>query len=364
MDANIATLQDVAKLAGVSVSTVSRILKARDDERIPFAEETRGRVRKAASQLGYRPSKLARGLVGARTGIIGHIVPSLEDSFFPSITSALQMLLNSNGYNVLLVSTEQDAEIERASIEDFLSWRVDGLIVAPSQNALDAELFWELWRLKVPFVLLDRVFADTPFFSITTDDYAGAVMATEHLLSLGRTRIARAGSALPVSTGRLRHAGYAETLMRHGIAPDPRYALQAEPTIAAGRAVAEDLLRLDPRPDALFCFSDVVAIGAIEACLERGIRVPEDLAIVGYADLDMSRFTKIRLTTIRQPRNQIGQLAAQMLLDQMAGRLIEKPQTVLPVELIVRESTVGASVHGRRSVVTGPADNGRPTTGH
>ena len=341
MDSNIATLQDVAKLAGVSVSTVSRILKAKDGQDIPFAEETQTRVRKAATQLGYRPSKLARGLVGSRTGIVGLIVPSLEDSFFPSITSALQTRLNASGYNVLLVSTEQSFDIERSSIEDFLSWRVDGLIVAPTQNTFDAQLFWELWRLKIPFVLLDRFFADTPFYSVTTDDHAGAVMAVEHLLALGRSRIARAGSALPVSTGRLRHAGYVETLLRHGIEPDPRYALQAEPTIAAGQAALEQLLRLDPRPDALFCFSDVVAVGAIEACLERGIRVPDDLAVIGYADLDMSRFTKIRLTTVRQPRSRIGQLAAEMLLDQMAGRAIASPKTVLPVELVVRESTIG-----------------------
>ena len=351
MDSGVATLQDVAKLAAVSVSTVSRILKAKEGEPIPFSGETQTRVRRAARRLGYRPSKPARGLVGSRTNIVGLIVPSLEDSFFPSITSALQKELNASGYNVLLVNTEQDHDVERSSLEDFLSWRVDGLIVAPSQSASDARLYWELWRLKVPFVLVDRFFADTPFASVVTDDHAGAVMAVEHLLALGPKRVARAGSALPVSTGRLRHQGYVDALLRHGLQPDPARALEAEPAALAGREVAARLLRLEPRPDALFCFSDMVAVGVIEECLERGLRIPEDLAVVGYADLDFSRFTRVPLTTVRQPRNEIGRLAARMLLDQIRGKPLEEPQAVLPVELVVRESTVGAgglAARGRR----------------
>jgi len=344
MDTNIATLHDVARLAGVSVSTASRILKAKDGDPIPFAEQTQSRVRKAATQLGYRPSKLARSLVGSRTGIVGLIVPSLQDGFFPSITSALQSRLNSSGYNVLLVNTEQDFEIERAAIDDFLAWRADGLIVAPTQNTFDARLFWELWRINVPFVLLDRYFEDTPFCSVTTDDRAGAVMAVEHLLNLGRTRIARACTTRPISTGKLRRHGYDEALLRHGFTPNPAYVLHAETNVRAGWGVVDQLMALNPRPDALFCFSDVVAVGVIEACLERGLRVPDDLAVVGYADLDMSRFVKTRLTTIRQPQEEIGRMAGQMLLDRLAGRTIDNPQAVLPVELVVRESTVGDGV--------------------
>ena len=346
MESGVATLQDVAKLAAVSVSTVSRILKAKEGDPIPFSEKTQAQVRRAARRLGYRPSKLARGLVGSRTGIVGLIVPSLEDSFFPSITSALQKELNASGYNVLLVNTEQEYGVERSSLDDFLSWRVDGLIVAPSQSVPDAQPYWELWRLKVPFVLVDRFFADTPFASVTTDDHAGAVLAVEHLLSLGRKCVARAGSALPVSTGRLRHQGYADALLGHGLRPDPALALEAEPAVGAGREVVTRLLELRPRPDALFCFSDMVAVGVIEECLARGVRVPEDLAVVGYADLDFSSLTKVPLTTVRQPRKEIGSLAARRLLEQIRGGPLDTPMSVLPVELIVRESTVGHSTAG------------------
>ncbi len=339
VEEHIATLHDVAKLAAVSPSTVSRILKVKEGEPIPFSSETQTRVRHAATRLGYRPSKLARGLVGSRTGIVGLVVPSLEDSFFPGITAALQATLNASGYNLLLVDAKHDSSIESRSIDDFLAWRVDGLVIAPSQSTVDAALFWELWRLRVPFVLIDRTFADTPFFSVTTDDRTGAMQATEHLIGLGRTRIACVGSALPVSTARVRHAGYAEALLRGGLAVDPRYDLQAEPTISAGAVLLERLLALRPMPDALFCFSDMVAIGVVEACLERGVRIPDDLAVIGYADLEMSRFSKIRLTTVRQPRNAIGETAARMLLRRIAREEVEPAQAVLPVELIVREST-------------------------
>lgn len=342
MEGNSTTLIDVARLAGVSVSTVSRILRARSGERVPFAAKTQEKVRAAAAKTGYRPSKLARGLVGSKTGIVGLVVPSLEDSFFPSVTTAVQSGLNESGWNVLLASTEQSPEIERASIDEFLSWRVDGLIVAPSQDTLDGELFWDLRRMKVPFVLLDRYFTDTPFYSVTTDDYAGACMVVEHLLSCGKRRIARAGSPFPISTARLRHRGYIETLLRNGINPDPSYFIDVEPTcVASGRDVLRRLLELDPRPDALFCFSDMVAVGVIEECLARGIRIPDDLALVGYADLDVCGFAKVGLTSVRQPRRQIGRTAAELLVNLINGKPIDNPRLVLPVELVIRESSAG-----------------------
>lgn len=343
MDNNTATLQDVARLAGVSVSTVSRILSAADGADIPFADSTQARVRSAAIRLGYRPSKLARGLVGSRTGMIGLVVPSLEDSFFPGITAALQKRLNQSGYSVFLVSTEQRSDIEQASIEDFLSWRVDGLVVSPAQNVPDARSFWELWRIGVPFVLMDRFFLDTPFHSVTTDDQTGGRIATEHLLSLGRRRIAWVGGLPTVSTSRLRHLGYLDALSESGIDPPADYALRCEPTISGGQNLVQRIMALKPRPDALFCSTDMVAIGVIDECLRLGIRVPDDLAVVGYADLDLSGFTRVPLTTVRQPRADIGRLAAELLIDRIARKHIAERQIVLPVELVLRESTVGTA---------------------
>ena len=323
----------------MSKSTASRILAATKGRKIPYSPATQESVRSAAGLLNYRPSKLARGLTGARTGIIGLVIPTLEDSFFTTATTIIEAQLAERGYNVILSNTSGDSNMERAKVEDLLTWPVDGLIIAPVQQSGDAGLFWELWQNSVPFVLIDRVFAETPFYSVTTDDHAGAVMAVEHLLSLGRRRIAVVGGQPAVSTNRMRHAGYVDALIANGILPDERLAIQVAPTEVGGRQAMEHFTQLDALPDAVFCFSDLMAIGVMEVCLERGIRIPDDLALVGYADLDYSGVLRVPLTSIRQPRNAIGLAAAEMLLARLDGSKPETAELKLPVELVVREST-------------------------
>jgi LacI family transcriptional regulator len=346
----VPTLGDVANLAGVSKSTASRILSVAGGaaKKIPYASETKSKVRAAAAKLGYKPSKLARGLTMAKTGIIGLVVPSLTDSFFPFVTSAIETHLTNAGYSVILANTNADSKTERARIEDLLSWQVDGLIIAPAQETGDAGLFWELWRRKVPFVLIDRTFPETPFCSVSTEDEAGASQVVEHLIATGRRRIARVGAPLAVSTNRLRQAGYTAALIRHGILPQAEYALETPPTEEGGYLALTKILALEPRPDAVFCFSDNVAIGILEACNDRGIAVPDELAVVGYADLPHLRLLKVSLTSVRQPRPLLGQHAAKMLLACMEGG--EQPDPIqLPVELIIRESTAGKASSSRRA---------------
>jgi LacI family transcriptional regulator len=336
------TLSDVANVANVSKSTASRILGANPRKKVPFSSETRQRVCDAAARLGYRPSKLARGLSSSKTGIIGLVIPSLIDSFFPEVATAVETYLAERGYSVILANTNAHSETERRKVEDLLSWHVDGLIVAPAQEMGVVGQFWELWRNKVPFVLIDRVFPQTPFGSVTTQDDAGAVLAVEHLLGLGRQRIARAGDALDISTCRLRHTGYTTALMRHGIMPSPDYALEVPSSEEGGRIAVRKILAMTPRPDALFCFSDYIAIGVLDACRAEGVRVPDDLAVVGFADLPHSGLLKVGLTTVRQPCKELGRRAAEMLIDCMEKKC-EPVQVALPVELVVRESTVGSN---------------------
>ena len=333
------TLEDVANLAGVSKSTASRILAASQTERWSFAKATRKRVSDAAAKLGYRPSKLARGLSLSKTGIIGLVIPSLTDSFFPAVAAAIESCLAEKDYSVILANTNGRSQTERTKVEDLLSWRVDGLIVAPAQETGDAGLFWELWQRKVPFVLIDRIFPQTPFGSVTTADDAGAALAVEHLLAQGRTRIAVAGGPPDISTRRLRRDGYRAALLRHAILPNPKYVVEVPSSEEGGRAALPRLLAMTPHPDAVFCSSDSVAVGVLEACRAHGVRVPQDLAVVGFADLPHSGQLKVGLTTVRQPRQELGQRAAEMLIGCMEHE--EQPnQVTLPVELVVRESTV------------------------
>jgi DNA-binding LacI/PurR family transcriptional regulator len=340
------TLEDVANLAGVSKSTASRILATRIDpaKKIPFAAETQSRVLAAVAKLGYKPSKLARGLTMAKTGIIGLVIPSLTDSFFPYVTSAIETRLTEAGYSVILVNTNSSSKVEQSRVEDLLSWQVDGLIIAPAQETAEAGLFWDLWRREIPFVLIDRTFPDTPFFSVTTDDTVGATLAVEHLIANGRRRIARvSASQMSVSTNQQRQAGYVAALMRFGIVPQESYMIETTLDGQDGGRIVDQILSLDPRPDAVFCFSDFSAFDIIEACDERGIRVPEDLAVVGYTDLPQSRLLKVSLTTVRQPRSLLGRSAAEMLLARMEQKE-QPPQLNLPVELVVRQSTAGKVV--------------------
>lgn len=338
----------MARLAGVSKSTASRILATAEGDYSPFAAQTQSKVRDAATLLGYRPCKIARGLTQSRTGFVGLVIPSVTDSFFPGVTSVIETRLARSGYNVILANTHSDSATERAKIEGLLDWRVDGLIVAPAQETGDAALYWDLWRQKVPFVLLDRTFSDSPFCSVTTDDYAGAVQVVEHLLSLGRRRIALARGSLTVWANRQRHAGYTETLIRHGIIPNTTLEMEVQPDESGGREAAALISAMDPRPDSLFCFSDHVAVGAMEACLAAGIRIPEDLALVGYADIDHAPVLRVPLTTVRQPRDLLGESAATMLMQQMRDGEPSSANVKLPVELVVRESTSPSSRSGGR----------------
>ncbi|MEN6521730.1 MAG: LacI family DNA-binding transcriptional regulator [Armatimonadota bacterium] len=338
MTNGVATLGDVAKQAGVSKSTVSRILSVKKGHRVPFSVSTQEKVRNAANALDYRPSKLARGLTKSRTGIIGLVVPSIKNSFFPSLIDVIESRLTVEGFNVILADTNADLSVERAKIEDLLSWRVDGLIIAPCQKNPDVKLFHDLKVRKVPFVLVDRSFPQTPFYSVVSDDYSGAVMMTEHLLSIGYRQIAVVSDSFTVSTHRLRHAGYVDTLLRHGIMPDPALSIQVEATSEGGREAMRTIMELPSLPDAVFFFGDPMVIGAMDECFTHGIKVPEDMAIAGYADLNYASVLRVPLTTVRQPRELLGKSAVEMLLAQLNGRNPGQFQLKLPVEMVIRES--------------------------
>jgi DNA-binding LacI/PurR family transcriptional regulator len=336
---SIPTLDDVARLSGVCKSTASRILGAVDGQRIPFAEKTQEKVRQAALMLGYTPSKLARGLTRTRTGIIGLVVPSIKDSFFPSVTSEIEARLTQKGFSVILANTCGHATQERERILELLSWRVDGLVIAPCQETSDASLYWELWNRKSPFVLIDRIFDHTPFPSVSTDDRLGARMIVSHLIEKGCKRIARAGCSIGISTNRQRHEGYMDALGSHTLALNPAYVVDVSSNLEGGKEAITTLMGGSNPPDAVFCFSDIVAAGALAECVRRGIRVPEDLSIAGYADLEYSSLLSVPLSSVRQPTDQIGAMAAEMLLAQLEGKPEGLAQIKLPVQMIVRASS-------------------------
>lgn len=332
------TLIDVAKLADVSPSTASRVLRAGDGEKIPFSEETIKRVKEAAELLGYMPSRLARSLVSPKTGVIGMVVPGIGDSFAQDMIEGAQRELISKKYTLLLGNSMSSPDVEKTNIAELQSWRVDGLIILPTQESNDSSVFWDLWNRGYPFVLVDRTFINTPFYTVTSDDYSGAQMAIQYLISKGHKRIAFAARSTLVWTNRFRRKAYITTLLEHGIKPDPSLLVEIAPVIDGGREAIRRLFSLPNPPDALFCCADVVAAGAMDECVRLGIRVPNDLAIVGYSDLDYSGLLRVPLTTVHQPSRIMGEMAVKVLMDLLDGRKPDNVNTMVPVHLVVRES--------------------------
>jgi len=333
-----ARLKDIAKDLGVSVITVSKVLRNHPD----IGEATRERVLKRVRELNYQPNLAARALVTGKTFCVGLIVPDLVHPFFAQVAKGLSACLRNKQYGLLLASSEEDPELERQEIEHLLARRVDALIVASAQSS--PESFQEVEERMTPLVLIDRQFQELPANFIGIDDFAAGAMATAHLIDGGCRRIAHIrGPEVSTALGRL--AGYKSALRDRGLdAADSlvvREATSDESGDQSGRQAMLRLLKLDPRPDAVFCYNDPVAMGAMEVILDSGLRIPDDIALVGCGNVLYASALRVPLSTIDQKSAEIGSRAGEMAL-KLVGRRKQPlpPETVLlPPELVVRAST-------------------------
>jgi DNA-binding LacI/PurR family transcriptional regulator len=328
-----ARLQDVAAVAGVSVRTVSNVVNAYPH----VAPATRARVQQALDELGYRPNLAARQLRRGRIGMIGVVVPEIASPYFSELAAALVSAATRRGWTVLVDETGGDAERERQLLDGTGARLVDGLILSPW--ALDPR---GLQPGSVPVVLLGEQSAPGVLDHVAIDNVTAAAEATAHLLSLGRRRIAAVGLQPHLSNGtaELRRRGYRQALAAAGLDVDADLEV-AVPSLhrSAGYDAARALLPL--RPDALFCFTDELALGAMRALAEAGARVPEDVAVAGFDDIEDGRYAVPSLSTISPAKDEIAALA----LDRVLAR-IEAPQEpvadlVAAHRLIVRESSAG-----------------------
>ncbi len=344
---------DVARLAGVSPTTVSFVINGRRDILIP--EETRARVLRVARELGYLPNSLARSLARGRTQTVGVIVPSLDSSFSAHIVQGVQDACFEQGYRVLLTHSQHDPTIEAKEVDLLLEHRVDGLIgvasdetVLPMAGWLDAVI-----REGVACVVVDDCTYAGKADCVASDDEGGARQAVGHLLGRGHRRIAHLCAGARTSTARDRRRGYAAALAAAGVAldealvtgeafemPDPARSLRA-------------LLGLPHPPTALFAANDYMAADALEALRERGVRVPEDMALVGYGDTRVGRY--LHLTTVRQDPQRMGRAAAQRLFARLADPKLAPEEIILPTELVIRESC-GSPLRPRSSASGYPGD--------
>lgn len=328
----MATIKDVARHAGVSYTTVSHVL----NKTRPVSCDARQRVLAAAEALHYVPSALARSLRSKATGSIGLIIPNNTNPYFSEVARGIEDCCYAAGYSVILCNSDDDPAKQRDYLNVLLTKRCDGLIVATLAQT-DGEL---LRKMKVPTVLLDRAPKELSIDLVAVDNTAGGVLAAQHLLALGRRRIACIAGPQGLDISEERVAGMRRALADAGMTLPEQLLRYADFTSAGGYEAARALLSRGEVPDAIFCCNDLMAIGTLRAAAELGIAVPQALSVVGFDDIDLARFVHPPLTSVAQNTRRLGQLTAQCLLARIAdpARPIEH-QTITP-ELHVRGSTV------------------------
>ncbi|MCR4433609.1 MAG: LacI family transcriptional regulator [Caldiserica bacterium] len=325
------TIRDVAKKAGVSAQTVSRVLNQRPD----VAPQTREKVLQAIADLNYRPSGIARSLRLKSTGTIGLIVPDSSNPFFAELGRAIEKTAFENGCSVILCNSDGDLERESFYIEALVSKQVDGLIIVGANRAsrknpiLDGSL---------PVVVVDRDLNGERFDTVLADNLEGGKKGTSYLIALGHERIAfiAGPSGLPTSAARLR--GYRRALEEHGIAFQKELVVSGDFRYQGSYRAMEKLLKLTPPPTAVFAANDMMAVGAIACIRDHYLRVPEDISVIGFDDIPLASFLNPKLTTIAQPRGEMGRMAVTMLMERLQDRNLPARRYVLPVTLVERES--------------------------
>jgi LacI family transcriptional regulator len=330
------TIRDVARDAGLSPMTVSRVINEQDG----VSEEARRRVQASIARLGYVPNRLARGLIQRKTGALSVIVPDIANPFFTLVLRGVEDVAWRAGYHVMLCDTQGDLQRERDYIQDTLAFRVEGVLIAPVGDRSRPHLRL-LRRSNVPFVLIDRSVSGFEGDLVQGDSIAGARQLVEHLIGLGHRRIGMVTESDEVSTARDRLRGYREALERSGIEFDRR--LVAESSAIEPRVARESTLRLlalPDRPTAIFAVNNIAVVGVVEAARERGLEIPDDLALVCFDDIEHVSRLHPFLTVMAQPAETYGTVATQLLLDRLHGRVGERRRVVvLPPDFIVRKSS-------------------------
>ena len=332
-----AKLADVAQFARVSTATVSRALTCPDKVK----PATAARIRQAVQALGYVAHGAARALASRRTHTIGAVIPTLDNAIFANTAHALQKTLDDAGYTLLLASHEFDAEVEARVTRALIERGVDGLVLLGATH--HPSVMRMLETQQIPYVLTWALDASGRHPCVGFDNCAAAIRITRHLLDLGHREFAMiSGITEGNERAAERLAGVRQALSDRGIALAADRVVEKPYTLSAGREGLREVLREAPRPTAVVCGNDVLAIGALAECRAQGIAVPREISVTGFDDLEMSAVVTPGLTTVHFPTAELGTYAAQQLLARIAGMPFEA-RVELPVELVVRGSTAPPS---------------------
>jgi LacI family transcriptional regulator len=329
------TMLDIARDLNVSVVTVSKVL--RNQGRISAA--TRKRVLQRAKQLHYQMNWVARSLVTRRTFTIGLLLPEFTHSFFSEIARSVAQTVRPHGYHMIISGFEEDPELEVSEAESFLARQVDGLIIASAQPARCLDLFRRIQKRDVPYILIDRPVKGLKASFVGVENREIGRIATEHLIAKGCRRIGHLrGPKMGIADDR--YEGYRRALLQAGLCVQARYVVSGGLGDEAGYDGMKQLLRVRPRVDGVFCFSDPVAIGAMKAIQDHGLNVPNDISVVGAGNVHYSDVLAIPLTTVDQGTAETGRCAAELLLEKIEAKGATKLRKILiEPRLIERDST-------------------------
>ena len=332
------SIKDIARAAGVSHSTVSRAL----NDNPLISEPTRSRIKTFAAQMGYTPNAVARSLKAQRSGTIGLALTSLTDPFFADVMAGVEAVAGDAGLSMFVSATHNDPEREMEIIETFHRRRVEGIIVAASR--LSNRYRDRLEGIRVPIVLINQHAEESQpmFHAVAFDEFAGAHLIVDYLLSLGHRRIGYLGLGNRQRSNHLRLSGYRAALLEVGITADstwelviPSSDIQNQPDIAVGMQHIPALIARGVT--AIFCYNDRVAVGGLQACRQHAVTVPGDISIAGFDDIVLAKYITPSLTTVRQPRDEMGRLATELILSLLEGDPGQSYK--LSPKLVKRDST-------------------------
>jgi len=338
---NRVSIKDIAEHAGVSHSTVSRALQGTGR----MSDETRTRILELAEEMEYTPDALAQSLVRGRTHTVGVVVTTIADPFVAGIVAGIEEVAGEAGYTVLLGASHSNPEREIAVVENLRQRRVDAVIVTASR--VGDHYSEHLQRFGVPIVLVNNMVEGAYLYAVTCDQTSGAYQVASYLIALGHRRIAYIGSASRLHSSQMRQQGYEMALAEAGVALNPELTISSRwvDDVISGRHVFTDLW--PHRPTAIIAYNDLTAIGVMMAARELGVRIPQDVSLVGFDDIRATEYVTPPLTTVHQPREAMGQAAMQMALNLLQGKTVRNRK--LTCELVIRESAT-VPIHARETI--------------
>lgn len=333
MSAKPATIEDVALIAGVSIATVSRAL----NEPAKVADSTRRKVLEAVAKTGYTTNAMARNLRMRKSNMILILAPDVGDPNFSNILVGLETEASKRGYGILIGNTQNDPARETDYLRFISSNQADGIIVLTGHLPFGLAQSGATKSLPPMVAVNEPVLnADIPFVGV--DNLEGARIAVDHLISQGHRKIAFIGQSPGRVVAKLREQGYREALTRAGLEIDPRFVLEANGTTESGRGAVERMFVRDQLPSAFFCVNDATALGVIIALTARGYDLPRDFSVMGFDDISYASFVTPSLTTMKQPRLEIGEASMELLLALLEGQPIKNRHVLLRADLILRNS--------------------------